>query len=113
MATLEGVNRTTSQYGDLRGAVLDRTPSQFCCLERAADHSIMAPRRSRSAHLRRPWRAKYVLELTMPKHLELTMPKHLVFTLSGAAPPSAPLPLCWGHWIKRSGKRAATPKLSG
>jgi hypothetical protein len=51
MATLEGVNRTTSQYGDLRGAVLDRTPSQFCCLERAADHSITAPRRSNSAHV--------------------------------------------------------------
>ena len=40
-----------------RGVAQDRRPSQICRLERAAGPNIIAPRRTSSAHLHRPWRA--------------------------------------------------------
>src|SRR5262249_7516037 len=51
------VNRTTPQYGDLGGVVLDRRPSLSCRLARATGCDIIVPRRKSIAHLHRPWRA--------------------------------------------------------
>jgi hypothetical protein len=54
-------NGTTREIGgDGRkqsGVAQDRRPSQICRLERVAGRGIIAPRRKRSAHLHRPWRA--------------------------------------------------------
>src|SRR5689334_12342008 len=43
---------------DPTGVVVDRKASQTCEVERNAGCHLIAPRRSSSAHLRRPWRAK-------------------------------------------------------
>src|SRR5258708_32208468 len=46
-----------SAVGALAGMVQDRTLSQIYRLERVAGCGIIAPRRTNSAHLHRPWRA--------------------------------------------------------
>lgn len=59
MAAIEH-NRTTGDIGTsgcLRRVVQDRGLSQICRLERVPARGIIAPGRSSSGHLHRPWRA--------------------------------------------------------
>ena len=51
----------------MRSVAGNRKPSQHCRLERAAARGIIAPRRTSSAHLHRPWRATLRPEHDLPR----------------------------------------------
>jgi hypothetical protein len=62
-------SRTTSQYREdsrPRGVVPCRRPSQIYRSERVVGCGIIGARRTSSAHLHRPWRAKRINDLAAP-----------------------------------------------